>query len=109
MRVYLGLMLLPLLAGCAGNDLGMGNYAFVVHEKYNHLKCPEIKAQITNAEANLTRLNGLKAKAGQSSVGSVLGGATYGPELTETHGNLRVLRNTYASKNCDAELKPATR
>lgn len=100
-------ILLALLTGCT-TDLGVGNYAFVVHEKYNHLKCPEIKGQITAASANITRLEGLQAKAGRSSVGSLLGGASYGPELTESHGNLRTLRNTYAQKNCDAELNPAS-
>ena len=99
-------LLVPLALAACSHDLGVGNYALVVHEKYNHLKCSELKAQIASVEGTIKRLDGLQSKAGQSSVGSFVGAATYGPELTEAHGNLRILRNTYAAKNCDAEPKP---
>ncbi|BAT59255.1 hypothetical protein GJW-30_1_01786 [Variibacter gotjawalensis] len=104
MRRFICLLMLPVLAACT-HDLGVANYAIVVHEKYNHLKCPEIKAQMAGIDGNIKRLEGLQAKAGQSSVGSFVGATTYGPELTEAHGNLRILRQTYATKNCDAAPK----
>ncbi len=94
------------LAGCT-TDSAYNNYAFVVQDKYDHLKCPELAGQITFHETERKKLLDLRAKASQSGVGSVVGAGAYGPGINDAQGHLRVLRITYDKKNCAAELAAA--
>ena len=104
-RIVVAVLAASLLSACASSDLGVGNYAFTVQEKYNHLTCKQLEGNIKANRTELARLEGLSAKAQQSPGGAFVASSAYAPSMTEAHGNLRVLDATYAQKNCEAELK----
>jgi hypothetical protein len=104
-RIVMAILAAGSLSACASSDLGSGNYAFTVQEKYNHLTCKQLEGNIKANNAELVRLQGLSAKAQQSPGGAFVASSAYTPSMTDAHGNLRVLNATYAQKNCEAELK----
>ena len=81
--------------------------ATVVQSKYDHLDCEKLTQSMKATQATIDKQQGLIDKASQGSGGGLIGSAVYGPDLQQAHGNMRVLRATYAEKNCAAATAPA--
>lgn len=101
MRSILSLLALTSLAACA-SVTELTSVATVVQSKYDHLDCEKLSQSMKTTQATIDKQQGLIDKASQASGGSLIGSAVYGPDLQQAHGNMRVLRSTYAEKNCAA-------
>ena len=92
-------LLMGLLTGCAA-DSYWGARANVVHDKFNHLTCPELEAGAVAAQRQIDDLTGLQAKAAVEAPGGAIGAVVYGPTLAQARGNLRIYKETRETKKC---------
>jgi hypothetical protein len=68
--------------------------------KYDIYTCPQIADQMEKTQAEVTKLEGLMARASQAEGGRAIGEIAYGPDYLANTGDLRELRKSAAEKKC---------
>jgi len=68
--------------------------------KYDIYTCPQIADQMEKTQAEVTKLEGLMARASQGEGGRAIGEIAYGPDYLANTGDLRELRKSAAEKKC---------
>ena len=89
------------LAGCAGVT-DVGDYAFVLRDRYAYSSCQEIAAQRTSVLNREKELIGLIDKADSGFGGFLVSATTYRSELAMMRAHTKALAVAARDKNCDA-------
>ena len=92
-------LLMGLLTGCAAESY-WGARANVVHDKYDHLGCPELDAGVAATQKQIDELTALQGKAAAEAAGHAIGAVVYGPTLAQARGNMRIYQETREAKKC---------
>lgn len=103
-----GLALATALGGCGDTKTGT---MLVSPARFTLYNCNELVAQQTATVARLRQLEDLMARAKRDSGGSFVSAVSYEPEYQNAQGELKVLRQQAAQKECklpDPNAQPAS-
>jgi hypothetical protein len=93
------------LAGCAMSDDRAARF-LVAPDKYVLYRCDQIAAEANKNAARQRELESLMARAGPSSSGQFVSTIAYRPEYLQLRGEMNVLRQTAAEKDCKFAPNP---
>jgi len=104
MRIKPGVAVLvaAALGGCAASLDVIGD-PFVAPAKFQFLRCQDIAARLTAAQARDKELRTLMDRAETSTGGSAVNMFVYGPDVQTVKSEIRQLRATAAEKKCPDE------
>jgi len=103
-----GLALAAMLGGCGDTKTGT---MLVSPARFTLYNCNEMVAQQTATVARLRQLEDLIARAKRDSSGGFVSAVAYEPEYQNAQGELKVLRQQAAQKDCtlpDPNARPAS-
>lgn len=93
------------LSGCAGMTESATETFLAAPGKYDLYDCRNIEAELKSVQGRELELRHLMERAAQSSGGDLVNAIAYRSEYLRARGDLRLLNEAAAKKNCAAESR----
>jgi hypothetical protein len=100
------LLLAGLTCGCAGD---VAEQLYIQPGRYDYEDCRRIVSETENLKRREDELKTLIERAEKDVVGSLISAASYRGDLLRTQGNLKMLAEAGARKNCPPEPPPVAK